>query len=532
MAQESKTEPVISSAEHTIASDVAHRRVDAVFAYSSVSHTFGTIEGKMPFRVPEDLKRFQGLTAGALVIMGAKTYLDMAPIAHKLDRRPVVVTRRWEEGLSRIMPKPLPPRAPILVRSLAEALTHETGRRAVVVGGARLLGELLSYHASIGLVHVCVIPEEEVTAEPKSRIPAKELVDALMALHLLCESASEETGVVYRTYGRSHELVREMPPLVEAVGCGRHGEAGYLSLIRDILVYGKRKGDRTGTGTLMLPCQSLTFDLTENKWPLLTTKKTFHRVLTEELLWFLRGETDVAKLRDKRVFIWDGDTNETTLRGRGFETRPEWEAGPIYGWQWRNFGAGYIEPRGLIPAHHAQDGTLIPAARPEGVDQIEALRKGLRENPLSRRHVLTAWNPAQLPQMALPPCHLMAIWTVSEGITGVEGTGLFLHCQLVMRSADLCLGVPFNIASYSLLTRLLAQDVGMTAASLTVTMADCHIYSNHVGGAVTMLGRVPHAPPTMDCSGISLDELDKAEAKSVVVSDYKPHGTVVFPLNT
>ena len=523
VVEESKSAPSTQKVPH----QSHHQRIDAVFAYSSESHTFGSTSGEMPFRVTEDLKRFQGLTAGATLIMGANTYRNMAHIAHKLDRSPVVVTTHWDEGLSGICTKPYPHHHPVLVGSLFEALSHETSKRAVVVGGRGLLEELLSFSVSVGLVHTSVIPETEVNIEREHRIEASRLVSMLSTLQLLSETTSSATGVSYRTYSRSAELTREIPPSIDAVGCGRHGEAGYLSLVRDVLVHGKRKGDRTSTGTYMLPCQSLTFDLTDDAWPLLTTKKTFHRVLTEELLWFLRGDTDVAKLREKDVHIWDGDTNHDTLMERGFTDREEWQAGPIYGWQWRHFGAPFVERE-----EEDDDDDGRKKKERGGIDQIENLRRGLKDNPLSRRHVLTAWNPAQRHQMALPPCHLLAIWTVSEGLSGVSGAGLFLHCQLVMRSADLCLGVPFNIASYSLLTRLLAEDAGMTAASVTVSMADCHIYANHVDGAVTILGRVPYASPTMDCSGISLDHLSEADAKDVVVSDYKTHGVVKFPLNT
>ena len=227
----------------------------------------------------------------------------------------------------------------------------------------------------------------------------------------------------------------------------------YLDLLRDLLERGERREDRTGVGTLGLFGHQMRFDLAEG-FPLLTTKKLHLRSIIHELLWFLRGDTNVAYLREHGVTIWD-----------------EWadadgELGPVYGRQWRAW------PR-------ADGGT---------VDQIAQVLAGLRANPSSRRHLVTAWNPADVPEMALPPCHCLFQFHVGRGR---------LSCQLYQRSADVFLGVPFNIASYALLTQMVAQHLELEPGELVHTFGDVHLYLNHVEQARLQLQREPRALPTM-----------------------------------
>ena len=247
----------------------------------------------------------------------------------------------------------------------------------------------------------------------------------------------------------------------------------YLDLLGHVLENGKRREDRTGTGTLgVFGCQ-IRFDLREG-FPLVTTKKVHMKSIVHELLWFLRGETRTEALTQAGVRIWDEwATPEQTAR---FGREPG-DLGPIYGHQWRNFGATRLP-----------DGTY---AR-DGKDQIAELVAQLRKNPSSRRHIVTGWNPLEADAVALPPCHTLFQLYVDDGE---------LSCQLYQRSADLFLGVPFNIASYALLTHLLAHGLGLRVGDFVHTFGDAHLYLNHLEQAKLQLSRKPRPLPTLSILG-------------------------------
>ncbi|WP_312219183.1 thymidylate synthase [Brevundimonas sp.] len=258
-----------------------------------------------------------------------------------------------------------------------------------------------------------------------------------------------------------------------------HPEWQYLNLLRDILDNGVRRDDRTGTGTLGVFGRQMRFDLSKG-FPLLTTKKLHTRSIFVELLWFLRGETNIAWLKDNGVSIWDewADANG--------------DLGPVYGKQWRSWAA----PNGA------------------SIDQIQKLVHGLKTNPNSRRHIVSAWNPADVDDMALPPCHCLFQFFVADGK---------LSCQLYQRSADVFLGVPFNIASYALLTHMLARVVGLEPGDFVHTFGDAHLYLNHLEQAELQLSRAPLPLPTLTVA--DKDDLFGFELSDFVVNDYQswPH---------
>lgn len=255
-----------------------------------------------------------------------------------------------------------------------------------------------------------------------------------------------------------------------------HPERQYLNLLRDILENGARRDDRTGTGTLGVFGRQMRFDLAKG-FPLLTTKKLHLRSIIVELLWFLRGETNIRYLKDNGVSIWDEWADA------------EGELGPVYGKQWRSWTA--------------PDGRVI--------DQIEKLVHGLKTTPSSRRHIVSAWNPADVDDMALPPCHCLFQFFVADGK---------LSCQLYQRSADVFLGVPFNIASYALLTMMMAQVTGLEPGEFVHTFGDAHLYLNHIEQAELQLTREPLALPTMTIA--PRDDLFAYEPGDFVLSDYAP----------
>ena len=237
----------------------------------------------------------------------------------------------------------------------------------------------------------------------------------------------------------------------------------YLDLLQHILEHGGDKGDRTGTGTHSVFGHQMRFDLSKG-FPLLTTKKVHFRSIVVELLWFLKGDTNVKYLQDNKVTIWDEwATAEQTARFG----RPAGELGPVYGHQWRNFGATQNE-----------DGSY----QQNGFDQISWLINEIRTNPNSRRLIVSGWNPKEASQVALPPCHTLFQFFVQNGK---------LSCQLYQRSADVFLGVPFNIASYALLTHMIAQVCDLQVGDFVWTGGDTHLYANHFEQARLQLGRDP-----------------------------------------
>ncbi len=259
----------------------------------------------------------------------------------------------------------------------------------------------------------------------------------------------------------------------------------YHRLLRLVLEHGERKEDRTGTGTVSVFGAQERFDL-RNSFPLLTTKKLHLRSIIHELLWFLSGETNVAYLRKNKVTIWDEWADA------------EGNLGPVYGAQWRSW----------------------PCANGTSIDQIERLLVDLKKTPDSRRHLVTAWNPGELDKMALAPCHALFQFYVSNGE---------LSCQLYQRSADLFLGVPFNIASYGLLTMMVAQVCGLRAKEFIHTFGDLHLYVNHLDQAQEQLSRAPRALPQMRLNS-DVTELDAFCFEDFQLENYDPYPAIKAPI--
>jgi len=259
----------------------------------------------------------------------------------------------------------------------------------------------------------------------------------------------------------------------------------YLDLVQHILDHGVAMEDRTGTGTLSIFGYQMRFDL-ERGFPLLTTKKLHLRSIIHELLWFLAGDTNLRYLHDNKVSIWD---EWADIKG---------DLGPIYGYQWRSWPT------------------------PDGgcVDQIDRLITGIRNDPTSRRHIVSAWNVADIEEMALPPCHcLFQFWVAGGG----------LSCQLYQRSADVFLGVPFNIASYSLLTMMVAKVCGLQPREFVHSFGDAHLYSNHIEQARLQLARDPRPLPTMHIDR-DVESIFDFRFEDFRLADYDPHPHIKAPI--
>ena len=271
-----------------------------------------------------------------------------------------------------------------------------------------------------------------------------------------------------------------MPHYFQAAGRGRTREEtmqAYQDLMRHVLAHGTDKADRTGTGTRSVFGYQMRFDLSEG-FPLLTTKKLHLRSIIHELLWFLRGDTNIKYLKDNNVSIWDEWADE------------EGNLGPVYGYQWRSW----------------------PAPDGRHIDQIANVVAQIKQNPDSRRLMVSAWNPALVDEMALPPCHALFQFYVADGR---------LSCQLYQRSADIFLGVPFNIASYALLTMMVAQVCGLQPGEFIHTFGDAHLYRNHFEQAELQLSRTPRPLPTMTLNPDVADLFDFT-FEFFVLSGYDP----------
>ncbi|OXL22835.1 thymidylate synthase [Psychrobacter sp. DAB_AL32B] len=274
-------------------------------------------------------------------------------------------------------------------------------------------------------------------------------------------------------------------------------EQAYLDLLKHVMTHGTEKGDRTGTGTLSHFGAQLRFNLTDG-FPLLTTKKVHLKSITYELLWFLRGSTHVDYLQENGVRIWnEWATSEQTARFN----RPAGDLGPIYGHQWRNYGATKDE-----------DGRY----NNDGVDQITQVIEQIKTNPNSRRLIVSGWNPGEAEQVALPPCHTMFQFFVADNK---------LSCQLYQRSADLFLGVPFNIASYALLTHMVAQVCGLEVGEFIWTGGDCHIYQNHREQVELQLTRSLYTLPTLTLNP-DVKDIFAFKYEDINVADYESHPAI------
>ncbi|MCB1553742.1 MAG: thymidylate synthase [Xanthomonadales bacterium] len=259
----------------------------------------------------------------------------------------------------------------------------------------------------------------------------------------------------------------------------------YLELLRHVLEHGQHKDDRTGTGTRSVFGWQMRFDLNQG-FPLVTTKKLHLRSIIHELLWFLQGDTNVAYLRENKVTIWDEWADA------------EGELGPVYGKQWR----AWEGPRG------------------ETIDQMRWVLDEIRRNPDSRRLIVSAWNVADLPNMALMPCHSLFQFYVADGR---------LSCQLYQRSGDIFLGVPFNIASYALLTHMVAQVCGLGVGDFIHTLGDAHLYSNHVEQAQEQLARAPRPLPRLHLNP-EVGDLFAFRFEDIAIEQYAPHPAIKAPV--
>ena len=461
-------------------------RVHVVVAYDRATRGIASdgvpgLQG-IPWHLPEDLAFFRELTTRASP--GRRNALVMGRVTREAIRRDL--PGRATYVVSSTGPHPT------LGAALAAAAAD--GAEAVfVAGGEALYAEALRS----GAVHA--IHATEVDAPPgiaySRRFP--ELDQAAYVPWGATETRRSASGVPYRRVclvraadGRDVQL----PP-----AAAPHPEAAYLDLVREALRHGAPREDRTGTGTLSLFGRHLRFSLRDGAFPVLTTKRVFFRGVVEELLWFVRGATNANELSARGVKIWDANAADHARRHPGVAPG---DVGPVYGHQWRRFGAPYPGADG-------------------GVDQLAEVVRLAREDPSSRRNVLSAWNPAQLGEMALPPCHLLAQFWVHDGE---------LSCQVYMRSCDLGLGLPFNVASYALLAHVVAACAGLRPGDLCFALGDAHVYRDHVDALRDQATRAPRPLPRLRPLPPRAGP-DDYRAEDFVLEGYDPHPAVAMAMS-
>lgn len=286
-----------------------------------------------------------------------------------------------------------------------------------------------------------------------------------------------------------------------------HPEQAYLDLLKRVLEKGTLEQDRTNTGCRVLFGDQIRFPI-KDSFPLLTTKKVFWKGIVEELLWFLQGKTNNKQLQEKGVHIWDGNSSREFLDKSGLSSYEEGDCGPIYSFQWIHFGAEYKD------CHTDYTG--------QGVNQINYIIEEIKKNPTSRRIMMSAWNPSDLKKMCLPPCHVSAQFHVREG--------KYLSCHMYQRSCDTFLGLPFNIASYALLTYMIAAKTGLIPDELILSFGNVHIYNNHVEQVKQQLEREPLTWCTLELDDQTTWEMDTITPDQIHLKNYQSHGMIKAPM--
>ena len=423
---------------------------------------------KLPWSIPRELQYFQEVTKDSTLIMDSYSKL-----------KGCIITRN--------------PTEPWHYSSLSECLTFcDHSKKIFVIGGARLYNEAMYYPNC----HEILLTS--IHFEYPCDVYWKGIDDRLFVEDLS-----------YRKRFDDFTIRRFV----------KHPELQYVNLIKEILATGSPQIDRTQVGTLSLFGRSMRFDLSLG-FPLFTTKHTFFKGVKEELLWFLSGSTNAKDLAKKGVHIWDDNGSREFLDKRGLSHYEEMELGPVYGYQWRHFGARYPDKFG-------------------GIDQIRQIIDEIRTNPASRRLIVSAWNPVDLEKMALPPCHVLFQFSIdrpegesiepqnSADSIGKSGpaSGARLSLQLYQRSADLGLGVPFNVASYALLLSMVAQVCNLIPGELIIVFGNAHIYQNHIIGLQELILRNPMKFCRLVLNP-AITDIDHFRSEDISVEDYRAHPAI------
>lgn len=467
----------------------------SVVAAATLKNVMGA-NGALPWpKLPSDMAHFKELTLADeasrfnVVIMGVRTWESLPKSCQPLPGRfnMIVSKERYDELTSSVA------RSVLVVSSLGEALRvleydinpiSAKPLNVFVIGGAALFAEAIAM-PMCKTIHLTRVMSEFEGDTFFPELDSCWTIDQVAPLIV-------DNGVMIQF----QTLVRKFD------------EQQYLDLVRDIMSRGALRADRTGTGTLSVFGAQMRFSLRDNRIPLLTTKRVFWRGVVEELLWMLRGSTDSKELSEKGVHIWDDNGSREYLDTHGFKDREVGDLGPNYGHQWRHFGATYINCKTDYTG--------------QGVDQLANVIHTIKTNPSDRRIIMSAWNPMEVNHASLPPCHTMCQFYVADGR---------LSCQMYQRSADMGLGVPFNIASYSLLTIMLARHCNLEPGEFIHSLGDAHVYTNHIMALKKQLLRTPTDSPTLSFKCDASTEVDKYTYDDCILTGYTPQPAIAMDMS-
>eukprot|EP00252_Welwitschia_mirabilis_P019795 TRINITY_DN4685_c0_g1_i1.p1 TRINITY_DN4685_c0_g1~~TRINITY_DN4685_c0_g1_i1.p1 ORF type:complete len:569 (-),score=95.06 TRINITY_DN4685_c0_g1_i1:260-1966(-) len=518
----SKTNAIVCSTLETISDNVSEPRRNFQIVVAATRELGIGKDGKLPWKLPSDMKFFKEITLSTsvsqkknAVIMGKNTWesipLKYRPLSGRLN---VILSRSGSFDIATAENVVTCGSLGSALEMLAAPPYSMSIETAFVIGGGQVFREAF-YSPNCDAIH---ITEIENTFECDTFMPS---IDTSIFQPWYSSFPLVENGIrhSYTTYVRVRDSPTEISKTIENGSQDtnaykgpeqrqyqflpkfifeRHEEYLYLRLVQDIITNGVEKGDRTGTGTLSkFGCQ-MRFNLRKS-FPLLTTKRVFWRGVVEELLWFISGSTNAKILQEKGIHIWDGNASRDYLDSIGLKEREEGDLGPVYGFQWRHFGAKYTNM-------HADYSN-------QGFDQLADVIYKIKHNPDDRRIILSAWNPADLQLMALPPCHMFAQFYVAEGE---------LSCQMYQRSCDMGLGVPFNIASYALLTCLIAHVCDLVPGDFVHILGDAHVYKNHISPLLEQLQNLPKPFPVLKINPEKKD-INSFTANDVELVGYDPH---------
>lgn len=453
--------------------------ISAIFALSK-NGIIGN-QNTLPWNISEDLSHFKLKTLNNIIIMGRKTFESFpnGPLPGRihivLTKNPVRYAKHVSKSVYFFDCSDETEKGYSFETKLGNIihmfhLEYPT-KEFFIIGGADLLYQTKHMISKAYVTYV----DKQVNGDTTFYPPSKwKLTDYSQRMY----SSTELCDYQYLTY-ESQDAIDYI------LRYNSSADNVYINLIQDILRNGTTRDDRTGTGTISVFGRQIRFDISESI-PLLTTKLVGWKSVLKELLWFLKGQTDSTILKNQGVGIWSGNTSREFLDSRGLHDLPIGDIGAGYGFQWRHFGADYVDCHTDYSNNNNNTN--------QGVDQIQTILHQLKTDPMSRRIFMSAWNPAALDRMALPPCHVSAQFYVSvDKVTNQQ----YLSCHMYQRSVDVFLGLPFNIMSYATLTYILASMTGMKPKELIISTGDTHIYKDHLTQVETQLERSPTPSPVL-----------------------------------